>query len=267
MVEKELLEREEAFHDDWANSIDITRIKVDDYFEVATAPENRFIISKLGDIRGKKILELGCGAGEASVYFAKKGAQVTATDLSQGMLDVTMRLAAIHGTEVQTVKTPAAPLPFADESFDIIYAANLLHHVDIEVTLKECRRVLKQGGRFCSWDPLAHNPVINIYRKMAMGVRTEDEHPIRMKQLKFFRNNFSKLEMSTTWLFTLWIFLRFYLIERVDPNKERYWKKIIDDHKRLERLYFRLEKMDKSFLRVFPFMKRYCWNLVIMATK
>ena len=47
MVEKELLAREEAFHDDWANSIDITKIKVDDYFEVATAPENRYIIKNL----------------------------------------------------------------------------------------------------------------------------------------------------------------------------------------------------------------------------
>ena len=267
MAEKELLEREEAFHDDWANSIDISKIKVDDYFEVATAPENRYIIKDLGDVKGKKILELGCGAGEASVYFAKKGAIVTATDLSQGMLDVTMKLANLHGTTLSTVKTPAAPLPFPDNSFDIIYAANVLHHVDLEITLQECRRVLKPGGKFCSWDPLAHNPIINIYRKMAMGVRTEDEHPIRMKQLKYFKNNFNSVKIHTTWLFTLWIFLRFYLIERVNPNKERYWKKVIDEHKRLDKLYFKLERFDKGFLRIFPFFKRYCWNIIVLATK
>ena len=267
MIEKELLAREEAFHDDWANSIDITKIKVDDYFEVATAPENRYIIKNLGDIKGKTILELGCGAGEASVYFAKQGAIVTATDLSQGMLDVTLKLAKLHGTKVSAVKTPAAPLPFADNSFDIIYAANVLHHVDLEVTLLECRRVLKPGGIFCSWDPLAHNPVINIYRKMAMGVRTEDEHPIKMKQLKYFKSTFSSVDIHTTWFFALWIFMRFYLIEKVNPNKERYWKKIVDEHQRLDKLYGRLERYDRGFLRIFPFLKRYCWNIVVLATK
>jgi ubiquinone/menaquinone biosynthesis C-methylase UbiE len=266
-MEKELLAREEAFHDDWANSIDITKIKVDDYFEVSTAPENRHIIKYLGNIKGKKILELGCGAGEASVYLAKKGAIVTATDLSQGMLDVTMRLAAIHGTQLSTVKTPAAPLPFPDNSFDIIYAANLLHHVDLEVTLYEARRVLKPGGIFCSWDPLAHNPAINIYRRIAMGVRTEDEHPIKMKQLNYFKNIFASVDIHTTWFFTLWIFIRFYFIEKVNPNKERYWKKIIDEHHRLEKLYLRLERYDRGILRVIPFLKRYCWNVVILATK
>jgi ubiquinone/menaquinone biosynthesis C-methylase UbiE len=267
MVEKELLAREEAFHDDWANSIDIKKIKVDDYFEVATAPENRYIIKNLGSVKGKTILELGCGAGEASVYFAKQGAIVTATDLSQGMLDVTMRLAAIHGTQVSTVKTPAAPLPFPDNSFDIIYAANVLHHVDLEITLQECKRVLKPGGRFCSWDPLAHNPVINVYRRMAMGVRTKDEHPIKMKQLKYFKNTFKTIDIHTTWLFGLWIFLRFYFLEKIDPNKERYWKKIIDEHQRLDKLYNRLENYDRRLLRILPFLKRYCWNITVLATK
>lgn len=266
-MEKELLAREEAFHDDWANSIDITKIKVDDYFEVATAPENRYIIKNLGNVKGKKILELGCGAGEASVYFAKQGALVTATDLSQGMLEVTMRLAAIHGTQLATVKTPAAPLPFPDNSFDIVYAANVLHHVDFEVTLQEIWRVLKPDGKLCSWDPLAHNPAINIYRRMAMGVRTEDEHPIKMKQLKSFRKIFKTVNIYTTWFFSLWIFVRFYFIERVNPNKERYWKKIIDEHERLEALYCKLERYDSRFLRIFPFLKRYCWNVVILATK
>ncbi len=69
------------------------------------------------------------------------------------------------------------------------------------------------------------------------------------------------------WFFTLWIFLRFLLIERVNPNKERYWKKIITEHKRLEPIYTPLEKLDKAFLNRFPYFKRYCWNIVIFCVK
>ena len=42
----------------------------------------------------------------------------------------------------------------------------------------EIRRVLKPGGRFFSYDPLAYNPAINVYRKMATEVRTPDEQPL-----------------------------------------------------------------------------------------
>ncbi|GMO25124.1 MAG: hypothetical protein Pg6A_12370 [Termitinemataceae bacterium] len=259
--------KEEAFHDEWADSIDINTVMVDESFECATAPENRFIMQKLGDISGKKILELGAGAGEASVYFAKKGADVTATDLSGGMLQVVTRLAAKYGVSVKTEKCASDALPFANNSFDIVYAANLLHHVDIAKTIKEAHRVLKPGGCFISFDPLAHNPIINIYRRLASGVRTPDEHPIKMKQLAMFKETFGNISFHTTWLFSNLIFVKMFFIEKIDPNKERYWNRKITRYSLYEKLYIRLEKFDRIFLKVFPFMRRYCWNIVIFCSK
>jgi ubiquinone/menaquinone biosynthesis C-methylase UbiE len=258
---------EEIFHDDWADSINPSEVMVDEFFEACTSPENRIILEKLGDIRGKRILELGCGAGEASVYFAKKGAQVTATDLSSGMLRVVEQVAKLHGVKVVTKQTMSDHLDFPDANFDMVYAANLLHHVEIAPTLAEVERVLKPGGIFAAWDPLAHNPLINIYRRMATEVRTEDEHPLRMSDLRLFRQQFEDISYNTTWLFTLWIFLRFFLIERIDPNKERYWKKILLEHRRLESRYRFLERLDGMVLKMLPFLKRYCWNIVIFARK
>jgi len=264
---KQIFKKEEKFHDNWAHSININSLMVDESFEACTSPENRYILKKLGNLRGKKVLELGCGAGEASVYLAKKGAIVTATDLSNGMLIVVKKLAKKYKVKVNTVQCRSDKLPFPDASFDVVYAANLMHHVEHEPTLRESYRVLKKGGVFVSYDPLAHNPIINIYRKMAMGVRTEDEAPLKMRDIKGFKKIFSKVEYSTFWFFTLWIFIRFYLIERVNPNKERYWKKILIEHKRLEKTYKRLEKMDKILFKILPFMKKYCWNIVIIAKK
>lgn len=267
MAKQNILLKEEEFHDEWASNIDISKICITPSFEACTAPENRAIIKKLGSLKGLKILELGCGAGESSIYFAKQGAQVVATDISQGMLDVVQSLAKAHHVIVETKQAYSHKIDFEENTFDIVYAANLLHHVDLELTLKEVVRVLKPGGKFASWDPLDHNPFINVYRRMATEVRTEDEHPIKWRELNTFRKHFSHLSITTTWFFTLIIFFKFYFIDRINPNKERYWKKIITDHKKLERLYYFWERIDKFMLKFFPFLRRFCWNIVIIATK
>jgi len=77
---------------------------------------------------------------------------------------------------------------------------------------------------------------------------------------------FSETTYDTFWLTTLWIFLRFYLIEKVDPNQERYWKKIILEQARLEPTYQNLEKLDR-LLKKIPWLKRFAWNLAVVATK
>ncbi|MFM7614011.1 MAG: hypothetical protein ACKO4R_07275 [Synechococcales cyanobacterium] len=71
---------------------------------------------------------------------------------------------------------------------------------------------------------------------------------------------------DTFWLATLWIFLKFYFIEKVHPNTERYWKKIIAEHERLEAEYLFLEQLDRGLKKI-PFLKRYAWNIAVVATK
>ena len=264
---RELLERERSFHDRWAESIDVDGIRVSDYFEACTAPENRFILGHLGDVEAKMLLDLGCGAGENSVYFARKGARCTATDYSPGMVDKALRLAAANGVQIEARTMNAMEIEFPADTFDIVYAANVLHHLpDPTAALREIHRVLKPGARACFWDPLRHNPVINVYRRMAIEVRTEDEMPLDIGITKFVQSLFSETVYDSFWLATLWILLRFYLIERVDPNKQRYWKKIIAESTRLEPTYRRLERLDR-LVKHAPFMKRFAWNIAVVATK
>lgn len=263
----ETLEKERRFHDNWAAAIDVDGIRVADYFEACTAPENRFILRQMGDIRGKRLLDLGCGAGENSVYFAKQGAHCVATDYSPGMVEVALKLAASNGVKIEGRTANAMALDFPDNTFDLVYASNLLHHIpDPKIALKEMHRVLKPGGKACFWDPLKHNPVINVYRRMATEVRTEDEMPLDINIVHYIQSLFSETAYDTFWIATLWIFLRFYLIEKVNPNQERYWKKIILEQERLAPTYLRLEKLDK-FLKKLPLMKRLAWNIAVVATK
>ena len=267
MIPEKVLDKEKTFHDQWASTIDVEGIKVKDYFEASTAPENRFIIQQLGNIQGKRILDLGCGAGENSVYFAKRGAVCVAADYSPGMVEVALQLAAANQVEIEGCTENAIALSFPDNSFDIVYASNLLHHLpDPQAAIREMYRVLKPGGKACFWDPLKHNPVINVYRRIATSVRTEDEQPLDINIVNFVKSLFSTTTYDTFWIATLWIFLRFYLIDRVDPNQERYWKKIIIEQEKLQPIYQRLEKID-LVLKKLPLIKRLAWNIAVVATK
>jgi ubiquinone/menaquinone biosynthesis C-methylase UbiE len=267
MTQNDILRKEQEFHDRWASIIDVEGIRVADYFEACTAPENRFILRQLGDVRGKSLLDVGCGAGENSVYFATRGAQCVAADYSPGMVDVALKLAEQNGVQVKGHVVNAMDIDFPDHTFDVVYASNLLHHIpDPKLAIAEMHRVLKPGGQLCFWDPMKHNPVINVYRRMATDVRTEDETPLDIGIIDFVRSRFSQTQADTFWIATLWIFLSFYLIEKVNPNDERYWKKIILEHQRLAPTYHRLEKLD-AILKHIPGMKRMAWNLAIVATK
>ena len=73
--------------------------------------------------------------------------ELTATDISAGMLKRLAATAAGLGLEVETVRTEAEELPFADESFDLVFGHAVLHHIpDLDRAFAEFRRVLRPGG-------------------------------------------------------------------------------------------------------------------------
>ena len=262
------LDVERRFHDAWAESENVEDIDVRGSNEVCTAPEMRYIVKRLGNLRGKRLLDVGCGLGEASVYFAMRGADVTSSDLSQGMLDATTRLAEANGVSIRQHLASAEDMGLATtDKFDVIYAGNLLHHVDIDATLSRIKPHLADEGVLITWDPLAYNPAINVYRAMATEVRTPDEHPLKWSDIGLFRRHFSDVETRYFWFFTLIIFVIMALAQRRDPNKERFWKVILREGPRWAWLYRPLEALDRLVLAVLPPLRLLCWNVVIIARK
>lgn len=261
------IEREAAFHDEWAASIDPATTLVDETFTAPTAVENQYILEQFGPLRGKRILDYGCGAAEAGTYFAKQGAKVVGVDVSPGMLDVAKRLAERHGTSIEVRQVTGSAIPADAGEFDLIYGNGVLHHVDLSRAKPELARVLKPSGKACFIEPLTYNPVIEVYRRIADTVRTPDEHPLSFPDIDGFRAHFDDVSHREFWLSTLAIFLRFYLWERVDPKTERYWKKIYTDAERLRGFFTPLRRFDDILLSRLPVLGRLCWNTVITVSR
>lgn len=256
---------EEVFHDQWAASEDVTNINVRHRNEACTAPEMRHIRRNLGDLRGKTLLDVGCGLGEASVYFALEGAIVTATDISPGMCEATQKLASANGVTLETHVSAIEDLGLGSRSFDIIYTGNTLHHADLPVTLDNVLRHLKPDGMFASWDPVAYNPIINVYRAIATKVRTPDEHPLRLRDIREVTSRFKNAEVSWFWFTSLLVFILMVIVQLRSPNKERFWKKVIDEADTWAWLYRPLAALDRGLLNLLPFLRPLCWNVVIVA--
>jgi len=112
------------------------------YFaQVAQAEADRFL-SRLRP--GCRVLDLGCGAGVASEYLVARGCLVVSADLSLGMLDL-CRQRGLSGL----VQLDMANLPFADSSFDAVWAHTSLIHIakrEVTMVLDQVARVLKANG-------------------------------------------------------------------------------------------------------------------------
>ena len=259
--------KERIFHDTWAKSNDSNLIDIIKINEVCTAPEIRFIVSRIGIFKNKKLLDIGCGLGEASIYFSLLGAEVTATDLSEEMVNSVRFLSKKYKVNVSAYVSSSESLNLRqNKQFDYIYMGNLLHHVDIQKTIERIKPHLASNGKFISWDPLAYNPIINIYRIIAKSVRTVDEHPLTAADLKFIKTSFKKVEFKYFWLTSLFIFILMIFVQFKNPNKIRLWKTVLDDGEKWKWLYLPLERFDAFLMRLFPFLKFLCWNVVIIAS-
>jgi ubiquinone/menaquinone biosynthesis C-methylase UbiE len=100
-------------------------------------------------LKGKHLLEIGCGMGYDSLEFLKRGVRVTSTDLTPQAVKLTRRHFEIEGVQPEDVRTAnALELPFEDNTFDAVWANGVLHATgDTVRAISEARRVIKPGGR------------------------------------------------------------------------------------------------------------------------
>lgn len=97
---------------------------------------------------GRRVLEIGCGAGSDSAQWAKGGARLTAVDLSFNSLQMTRRHLAVNRLEAQLCEADTECLPLRDDVFDLVYSWGVIHHTpDMPRAIAEIWRVLRPGGQ------------------------------------------------------------------------------------------------------------------------
>jgi ubiquinone/menaquinone biosynthesis C-methylase UbiE len=139
-------------------------------------------LSTLYDPAGKVVLDYGCGPGYLTKTLLDRGAvHVTGIDISEAEIEQARESARELGLEDRSRHLVADAhdlVDFEDDSFDLIVGDAILHHLNMRVALEEIRRILRPGGRAVFMEPLWHNPILRLGRKLTPTARTPDEHPL-----------------------------------------------------------------------------------------
>jgi 2-polyprenyl-3-methyl-5-hydroxy-6-metoxy-1,4-benzoquinol methylase len=149
----------------------------------------------LGDLRGKRVLDVGCGLGENSLIFARWGAQVTGVDISAGALGVAQRRADQAGLSgnLRFLNTPFELLS-SEQPFDVVWCAAFLHHV-LDRLPEVCaiiRRLVTDDGFVLFSEPVRLSSMIKTLRSWVplSAAGTPDERPLEPADMRVIEATF-----------------------------------------------------------------------------
>lgn len=215
---------------------------------------DRHVVSKLGDIKGKRVVECGCGTGQLLATIAMSGAECFGFDISDGMVELAKRTLTKAGVSdrvtVESMKLEHTT--YANDRFDLVVGVAVLHHTDLVETREEIRRILKPGGRGLFFEPMRGNPVIALFRSLTPSIRTPTEVPFSVRDIAFFMEPFAvrtSQELYLTGLLSLAVLA-------------------LTKSRRLFRLIASVtDPIDRTLLAAIPYTRRLCGFTVLEVVK
>jgi SAM-dependent methyltransferase len=235
-------EREQHFHDHCFT--EDVRASLDRWYYVARASLGEYDSAVRKAPPGARTLELGCGVHTWAFDLAVADAHPTAIDISPVAIEWAEQTAAERGITGATFAVMnAEKLEYPDDTFDMVHGCGVLHHLDLDRTLPDIRRVLKPDGRFVFVEPMGHNPAINAFRRRTPQMRTEDEHPLMAGDLAIIQRHFPATRVR-----------RYHLTSLIAGFL--YQTPLADPVARV------LERLDGLLLKL-PILRNWCWMVVI----
>jgi ubiquinone/menaquinone biosynthesis C-methylase UbiE len=237
-------QREKEFHDTIFSQR--RRKKLDKYYSVVRSSRSFYEQSLEAACEGNKVLEYGSGQGGYPFFLCEHGAWVVGIDISTVALAEGMQKRKEgRFRDVSFCAMNGESLGFADSSFDLVCGTSILHHLDLESALRELTRVLKPGGSAVFIEPLGHNPLINLYRRVTPHLRSADEHPLRLSDLKAAEKHFGRVELHYFHLLSL---------GAVPFRRLSVFEGLLD----------LFDRTDRRLFRWLPFVRRYAWQVVMV---
>ena len=151
----------------------------------------------LGNVRGKTVLDYGCGLGDNSVLIASRAARVVGLDISPELVGLARARLEQHGLErhAHLHVGSAHQMPFPDASIDVVFGMAILHHLDLGLASAEIFRVLKPGGRAIFMEPVRNSRLLKWARKL-IPYRHPDvspfERPLTDAEIAQFSERFGR---------------------------------------------------------------------------
>jgi ubiquinone/menaquinone biosynthesis C-methylase UbiE len=210
-----------------------------------------FAYHLLGEVKGQKVLDYGCGAGENSTFLALRGAKVCGVDISPELLELAKQRLKIHnvGEDAEFLVGSAHDLPVPDESIDVVFGMAILHHLDLELSSKEVFRVLKKGGRAIFLEPVRNSKLMWFIRGLIPYQQPDlspFERPLSDAELENYAKNFTNYKSRAFNLPYV------NLVEVLTGQSETLLKSI---------------RLDAKVLKALPFLGYYGTVRVIEMTK
>jgi 2-polyprenyl-3-methyl-5-hydroxy-6-metoxy-1,4-benzoquinol methylase len=209
-------------------------------------------------LRGRKILDYGCGPADFGLWMATEGADVTLLDISPAAIELALRRAHASAVVVRGIAADASRLSMLGEGeFDLVFACAALHHtLKYPGALAELARIMRPGARLVLAETWGGNPLLNAARKLR--ARASGEVPEQGEGIIFSRRELRALDP-------------FFEHLRVEPmNLLAMGKRMLRG--RFDRSWARLalstlEFSDRLLLALAPPLRSWCGEAVVTGQR
>jgi len=206
-------------------------------------------INKLLSNENTILLDYGCGSGNDLIELSDKIKKGIGVDISETLIDdAKLKMEEKGIKNINFFVMDVMKTTFENETFSLIRGSAILHHLDLEISLKEIKRILKTNGKAIFFEPLGMNPAINLYRKFTPEARTVDERPFTKKDINKIKEIFPNAKIRYYSFFTLF---------SVPFRKFRFFSKILSI----------MDFMDKIALSKYSPLKYMAWICLIEMKK
>lgn len=245
---------EESFHDVKAQRETPMPARTDFYSSGVGDEQMQTLLDAAGSLAGKRVLDFGCGLGQTSRIYAERGAvRVEGFDISSESIRIATKNVKRDGLEDRVFfrHLAAEDIDYSDNCFDVVIGKAILHHTELEKTAWQLHRVLVPGGTAYFLEPLAHNPLLNLFRRLTPSRRTPTEKPLSIHDLEIFRRYFS---VSYHGMYLLTLGAHFLLL-------------VSGSRKLFANSHALLRRWEQPLLERCPGLQKYCWSAVMIFHK